>query len=661
MHDLIVTAAPASTPAAPSRPGAGGDFASRLLLAETGLSETPLSEIDALYAGTVAGGAPFKGQPPIGLMPHGPNGGTRASPSADVVVPMPVVGQGARASGVDGMIGDEGLVVSPPERVPLDGALPPWGTPGETAPGIDGGGLGGDDPVAAERDTEAVYGAGLTALIPPFLMAQRRTDTGRQPNEPTGTGTSGAGGGGTRMSETSPPSAGAVGIGASGTGVSATNATGSTDASRVPTMPAAPPGIQQRVGPGRPGLDASAGQSASFTVVPAQPVMSDPLAGPASNDAQPESNDAQPAQVGAAAGDQALAAGERPGARQARGTPAMADPSSRIGITARAMPNPSVTVQPPINAETTAMILGQEANRTGGVSTDPIASMPETAEPEPTLEPTRHPLGQDGDDPGPRDHAAQGGDSGAGPRLPQITPDAPGLSAIAGKSAQSIDAPDGEAPILDAPVGEPAPVGAAPTGAAPTAVSAAEPARGPDAPAPARLADQIAPAIIRLDADATGNQRLTIRLDPVELGQLEIRIERSADATRVNVLVERPETLALLRRDQPALERALDQAGMSSEQRDIVLQLVPAEARPTPDPRPSSQPPPDVAAQMGDPGGNNHGANNPAGDDPGRPPRHAMGRGHPGGSASEPGTDPGQRLPGSRPPDWRRMGIDITA
>jgi hypothetical protein len=194
----------------------------------------------------------------------------------------------------------------------------------------------------------------------------------------------------------------------------------------------------------------------------------------------------------------------------------------------------------------------------------------------------------------------------------------------------------------------------------------AEPAQGPEAPAPSRLADQIVPAIIRLDGDAAGTQRLTIRLDPVELGQLEIRIERSADATRVNVLVERPETLALLRRDQPALERALDQAGMSSEQRDIVLQLAPAEARPAPEPRPSAQQTPDIASQTGGPGGNSPGGNNPggnhqgannaAGDDPDRTSRHAMGRGHPGGTAPEPGTDPGRR-----PPDWRRMGLDITA
>lgn len=688
MPDLSVTTAPSATPAVPPRSGGGGDFASRLLLAETGLCETHGSENEAPQGTAIAGGTPLKGQPPIGRMPNGSNGGTWATPATGSAGAMAAGGPDAAGLGADAMMGDGGLGAAPTAGVPMEGGRP-WGKPGDTAPGIDQGNPGADDSVAPNHDTQAECGGGVPTLIAPFPFVQPRTDIGQLSSETNGTGAAGsgtaeAGGGGAEMSGIGVSGLGTSGTGVSGTGMSGTGVsdpgasgiersgiavsetrstgtptgvppgtttrttTGITDNPRSPTMRAEPPGTRERAGPDQPGLNAPRGQPAPFQAVLAQPAMS----------GRPASPDTEPAPAG---GAPAPAVAERPGARQARGTSAMADPSARSGVTAQAMPTPSALGVPSFNAETAAMILGQETDRAGGVAADPIASMRETVEPGPTLESSRQPFGQGAGEPGPGDHAAQRNGGGAEPRLTQASPNEPRFPAIAIGSSQAFDAPAGETPILDAPIGEPTPAGAAPSQAAPTAVSAAEAAQGPEAPAPSRLADQIAPAIIRLDGGPGGNQRLTIRLDPVELGQLEIRIERSDDATRVNVLVERPETLALLRRDQPALERALDQAGMSSDQRDIVLQLAPAEARPAPEPRPGPQPPPDIASQTGGPGGNNQGGGNPgansaAGDDPGRAPRHAMGRGHSGGTTAEPGTDPGQR-----PPDWRRMGLDITA
>ena len=53
-------------------------------------------------------------------------------------------------------------------------------------------------------------------------------------------------------------------------------------------------------------------------------------------------------------------------------------------------------------------------------------------------------------------------------------------------------------------------------------------------------------------------------LEPEQLGRVEIRIQRDAggDTAAIQVLAERPETLALLQRDARELDRALGQAGV---------------------------------------------------------------------------------------------------
>lgn len=62
-----------------------------------------------------------------------------------------------------------------------------------------------------------------------------------------------------------------------------------------------------------------------------------------------------------------------------------------------------------------------------------------------------------------------------------------------------------------------------------------------------------------------------MKLEPPELGQVQIRIDRPVDNTpaHIAITVERPETLQLLLRDQPQLQRALDQAGVPPEGRTI--------------------------------------------------------------------------------------------
>jgi flagellar hook-length control protein FliK len=62
-----------------------------------------------------------------------------------------------------------------------------------------------------------------------------------------------------------------------------------------------------------------------------------------------------------------------------------------------------------------------------------------------------------------------------------------------------------------------------------------------------------------------GNNRFEIRLDPPELGRIDVHLKMDRDSNVTSRLyVERSETLDLLRRDAPQLERALNQAGLKT-------------------------------------------------------------------------------------------------
>jgi flagellar hook-length control protein FliK len=62
---------------------------------------------------------------------------------------------------------------------------------------------------------------------------------------------------------------------------------------------------------------------------------------------------------------------------------------------------------------------------------------------------------------------------------------------------------------------------------------------------------------------ARGDSRFTIRLDPPELGRIDVNLSVNGHGHAQAVLaVEKPQTLELLQRDAPALERALKDAGL---------------------------------------------------------------------------------------------------
>lgn len=71
-----------------------------------------------------------------------------------------------------------------------------------------------------------------------------------------------------------------------------------------------------------------------------------------------------------------------------------------------------------------------------------------------------------------------------------------------------------------------------------------------------------------------GINRFQLRLDPPELGRVEVRMEISAEGKLSAVIaVERPETLDLLQRDGRALERSLLEAGLKTDGNSLSFSL----------------------------------------------------------------------------------------
>ncbi|WP_232632002.1 flagellar hook-length control protein FliK, partial [Methylobacterium sp. Leaf118] len=145
---------------------------------------------------------------------------------------------------------------------------------------------------------------------------------------------------------------------------------------------------------------------------------------------------------------------------------------------------------------------------------------------------------------------------GAGAAGDQVAAFEAALAEAGGEAGSS-----GTAPAAVAP---PAPPPLAPSGpaAAPAAVPAD--AQAPN-PAPPPIPLGAVPMTIGLRSLAGAN-RFAIRLDPVELGRIEVSLDldRAGGTARAHLVVDRPETLALLQRDAGTLQQALAQAGFEA-------------------------------------------------------------------------------------------------
>ncbi|WP_083812055.1 flagellar hook-length control protein FliK [Polymorphum gilvum] len=96
-------------------------------------------------------------------------------------------------------------------------------------------------------------------------------------------------------------------------------------------------------------------------------------------------------------------------------------------------------------------------------------------------------------------------------------------------------------------------------------------AQGPSAQAQAAAA-QIAGQIVHHLRN--GQSRFQMRLDPPELGRVEVHMRVSSEGVvQAHLVVERSETLDLFLRDQRGLERALEQAGLRTDSGSVQFSL----------------------------------------------------------------------------------------
>jgi flagellar hook-length control protein FliK len=71
-----------------------------------------------------------------------------------------------------------------------------------------------------------------------------------------------------------------------------------------------------------------------------------------------------------------------------------------------------------------------------------------------------------------------------------------------------------------------------------------------------------------------GTDKISIRLNPSELGRVDIKLDVTKDGVvTASVLVERPETLELLKADARSLERALANAGLDPDSDNLSFNL----------------------------------------------------------------------------------------
>lgn len=106
----------------------------------------------------------------------------------------------------------------------------------------------------------------------------------------------------------------------------------------------------------------------------------------------------------------------------------------------------------------------------------------------------------------------------------------------------------------------------APSHSAPAAAPAHVPPGGPIA-----LADL--PLAIALQTK-NGRSRFAIRLDPPELGRIDVRLDiDNRSNVMLRLVTERPETLDLLRRDAAHIERALQDAGLKTGEQTLQFSL----------------------------------------------------------------------------------------
>lgn len=120
--------------------------------------------------------------------------------------------------------------------------------------------------------------------------------------------------------------------------------------------------------------------------------------------------------------------------------------------------------------------------------------------------------------------------------------------------------------------------GATPGGHGAGSTAAAGPAAaGPPAAAPTAVATGVALNNVPVEIgmrSLSGSSRFQIRLDPEELGRIDVQLDiDKSGSVRAHLVVDRPDTLAFLQRDSAQLQRAFEQAGLTPQDGGVALSL----------------------------------------------------------------------------------------
>jgi len=117
-------------------------------------------------------------------------------------------------------------------------------------------------------------------------------------------------------------------------------------------------------------------------------------------------------------------------------------------------------------------------------------------------------------------------------------------------------------------------VGAVAETSTPNATQAAAAVRPATPPPPAQQTPQVQVAMQIAKAVQNGTDRISIRLNPAELGRIDIKLDVSQGGQVVaTITVDRPETLEMLKADSRALEQALSDAGLDSDSENLSFNL----------------------------------------------------------------------------------------
>ncbi|MBY0361875.1 MAG: flagellar hook-length control protein FliK [Phreatobacter sp.] len=131
------------------------------------------------------------------------------------------------------------------------------------------------------------------------------------------------------------------------------------------------------------------------------------------------------------------------------------------------------------------------------------------------------------------------------------------------------------AAAADSAVPDPTPqASAGPAAASPSAFGTEVAQKTAQAPAPGSPVPIHALAVTIAARAGSGATRFDIRLDPAELGRIDVQLTVDRDgAVKSRLVVEKQETLDLLQRDQRNLERALAQAGLQTSEGSLEFSL----------------------------------------------------------------------------------------